>query len=117
MLHKRGFFGAFLLITFSCQFDQLVGVCSDSLNKRGIRHGSGAKNGGNKHGSGQKGGSVPRIYVNAHRGCTIHEYAMMTQHGKPYINSPHLFVSVRLACMIFTCGNNSKKFKYISVFK
>ena len=59
-----------------------MGVYSDRLNKRGLRHGSGQKmgvlgagqarkNGGLRHGSGQKGGSLLRhipvldIYVSA----------------------------------------------------
>ena len=76
--------GAYLLITltFSCQHDQLVGVYSDRLKNRGLRHGSGQKRGvlgtgqarkkgGLRHGSGQKGGSLLRhipvlgIYVSA----------------------------------------------------
>ena len=61
MLHKRGLLGAYLLITFSfwsCQHDQLVGVCSDRLKKSGLKHGSGSQNGGLRHGSGSKGGGV-----------------------------------------------------------
>ena len=44
---QRGFFGAYLLITFtfSCQHDQLVGVCSDIVKKRDLRHGSGSEKG------------------------------------------------------------------------
>ena len=76
--------GAYSLITltFSCQHDQLVGVYSDRLQNRGLRHGSGQKRGvlgtgqarkkgGLRHGSGQKGGSLLRhipvlgIYVSA----------------------------------------------------
>ena len=59
---QKGFLGAYVLITltFSCQHDQLVGVYSDRLTNRGLRHGSG-----------QKGGSLLRhipvlgIYVSA----------------------------------------------------
>ena len=38
MLHKRGFLGAYLLITFTltCQHGQLVGVGSDRLNKKAM---------------------------------------------------------------------------------
>ena len=34
--------GGYLLITFSlsCQHDQLMGVCSDRIQKMGLRHGS-----------------------------------------------------------------------------
>ena len=80
MLHKRVFFGAYLLITltFSCQHDQLVGVYSDRLKNRGLRHGSGQKRGvlgtgqarkkgGLRHGSGQKRG----VFTAAHT-CTGH---------------------------------------------
>ena len=44
---QKGVLGAYLLITltFSCQHDQLVGVYSDRLNNRGLRHGSGLKGG------------------------------------------------------------------------
>ena len=37
MLHKRGFWELiyYLPLLFSCQHDQLVGVCSDRLTKRG----------------------------------------------------------------------------------
>ena len=62
MLHKRGFLGAYLLITFTCcrQRDQLVGVCSDRLKKRGLRYGLGSKKGGPRHGSGSKSGGLYR---------------------------------------------------------
>ena len=45
---QKGVLGAYLLITltFSCQHDQLVGVYSDRLKNRGLRHGSGSKKGG-----------------------------------------------------------------------
>ena len=48
MLHKRGFWELIYLLPllFSCQHDQLVGVYSDTLKKRGLRHGSGQKGGG-----------------------------------------------------------------------
>ena len=72
--------GAYLLITltFSCQHDQLVGVYSDRLKNRGLRHGSGQKRGvlgtgqarkkgGLRHGSGQKRG----VFTAAHT-CTGH---------------------------------------------
>ena len=41
MLHKRGFLGAYLLITFAftCQHDQLVGACSSRLQKDGFSMG------------------------------------------------------------------------------
>ena len=44
---QKGVLGAYLLITltFSCQHDQLVGVYSDRLKNRGLRHGSGLKRG------------------------------------------------------------------------
>ena len=44
---QKGVLGAYLLIalTFSCQHDQLVGVYSDRLKNRGLRHGSGKKGG------------------------------------------------------------------------
>ena len=72
--------GAYLSITltFSCQHDQLVGVYSDRLKNRGLRHGSGQKRGvlgtgqarkkgGLRHGSGQKRG----VFTAAHT-CTGH---------------------------------------------
>ena len=73
--------GAYLLITltFSCQYDQLVGVYSDRLKNRGLRHGSVQKRGvlgtgqarkkGGLIGTGQfkKGGSLLR-----HMSCTGH---------------------------------------------
>ena len=34
-----------ITLTFSCQHDQLVGVYSDRLKNRGLRHGSGQKRG------------------------------------------------------------------------
>ena len=34
-----------MTLTFSCQHDQLVGVYSDRLKKRGLKHGSGQKRG------------------------------------------------------------------------
>ena len=45
---QKGGLGAYLLIifTFSCKHDQLVGVYSDRLKKRGLRHGSGSQRGG-----------------------------------------------------------------------
>ena len=77
---QRGVLGAYLLITltFSCQHDQLVGVYSDRLKNRGLRHGSGQKRGvlgtgqarkkgGLRHGSGQKRG----VFTAAHT-CTGH---------------------------------------------
>ena len=72
---QKGVLGAYLLITltFSCQHDQLVGVYSDRLKNRGLRHGSGLKRGvlgtgparkkgGLRHGSGQKMG----VFTAAH---------------------------------------------------
>ena len=72
---QKGVLGAYLLITltFSCQHDQLVGVYSDRLKNRGLRHGSGLKRGvlgtgqarkkgGLRHGSGQKRG----VFTAAH---------------------------------------------------
>ena len=66
---QKGVLGAYLLITltFSCQHDQLVGVYSDRLKNRSLRHGSGQKRGvlgtgqarkkgGLRHGSSQKRG-------------------------------------------------------------
>ena len=41
---QKGVLGAYLLF-FSCRHDQLVGVYSDRLKKRGLRHGSGKKGG------------------------------------------------------------------------
>ena len=77
---QKGVLGAYLLITltFSCQHDQLVGVYSDRLKNRGLRHGSGQKRGvlgtgqarkkgGLRHGSGQKRG----VFTAAHT-CTGH---------------------------------------------
>ena len=77
---QKGVLGAYLLITltFSCQHDQLVGVYSDRLKYRGLRHGSGPKRGvlgtgqarkkgGLRHGSGQKRG----VFTAAHT-CTGH---------------------------------------------
>ena len=77
---QKGVLGAYLLITltFSCQHDQLVGVYSDRLKNRGLRHGSGQKRGvlgtgqarkkgGLRHGSGQKRG----VFAAAHT-CTGH---------------------------------------------
>ena len=77
---QKGVLGAYLLInlTFSCQHDQLVGVYSDRLKNRGLRHGSGLKRGvlgtgqarkkgGLRHGSGQKRG----VFTAAHT-CTGH---------------------------------------------
>ena len=57
---QKGGLGTYLLITltFSCQHDQLVGVYSDRLKYRGLRHGSGQKKGGLRHGSGSKKGGV-----------------------------------------------------------
>ena len=73
---KKGVLGAYLLITltFSCQHDQLVGVYSDRLKIRGLRHGSGQKRGvlgtsqarkrgGLRHGSGQKRGLYCGTYL------------------------------------------------------
>ena len=57
---KGGFGSLFInyLYFLSCKHDQLVGVYSDRLKKRGLRHGSGSKGGGGlRHGSGQKRGS------------------------------------------------------------
>ena len=42
---QKGVLGAYLLPFFSCQHDRLVGVYSDRLKKRGLRHGQ-ARNGG-----------------------------------------------------------------------
>ena len=58
MLHKKGVLGAYLLITvtFSCQHDQLVGVYSDRLKNRGLRHRSGKKRGVLGMGQSQKKG-------------------------------------------------------------
>ena len=42
---QKGVLGAYLLITFTCQHDQLMGVYSDRPKKRGLRHGSGKKGG------------------------------------------------------------------------
>ena len=77
---QKGVLGAYLLITltFSCQHDQLVGVYSDRLKNRSLRHGSGQKRGvlgtgqarkkwGLRHGSGQKRG----VFTAAHT-CTGH---------------------------------------------
>ena len=63
MLHKRVFFELIyqLPLPFSCQHDQLVGVYSDRLKKRGRRHGSGSKKGGGVLGTGparKKGGGL-----------------------------------------------------------
>ena len=50
-----GVLGAYLFIifTFTCQHDQLVGVCSGRLKKGGLRCGSNSKKGGGVLGAGQ----------------------------------------------------------------
>ena len=60
--NSRIFGSAYLLITFtfSCQHDQLVGVCCDRLNKRHLRYRSGSKNGVLGTGQDKKGGSLLR---------------------------------------------------------
>ena len=93
---QRGVLGAYLLITltFSCQHDQLVGVYSDRLKNRGLRHGSGQKRGvlgtgqarkkgGLRHGSGQKRG----VFTAAHT-CTGHICECPPPPPPPGLNTP-----------------------------
>ena len=57
---QKGVLGAYLFIVFifTCQYGQLVGVCSGRLKKGGLRCGHSSKKGGLRCGSSsKKGGS------------------------------------------------------------
>ena len=57
---QKGVLGAyvFIIFTFTCQYDQLVGVCSGRLKRGGIRYRHSSKKGGLRCGShSKKGGS------------------------------------------------------------
>ena len=65
---QKGVLGAYLFIifTFTCQHDQLVGVCSGRLKKGDLRCGSNSKKGGGvglRCGSGKKGGLYRGTYL------------------------------------------------------
>ena len=53
---QKGVLGAylFIILTFTCQYDQLVGVCSGRLQKGGLRCGHNWKKGGLRYGSNSK---------------------------------------------------------------
>ena len=67
---QKGVLGAYLFIVFAftCQYGQLVGVCSGRLKKGGrmcghcLRCGSSSKKGGLMYGLGKKGGPYRGTY-------------------------------------------------------